>query len=135
MCLLDLVEEDDLVGTAAHGLGELPSLIIAHVAGRGTEKAADRVTFTVLAHVYPQQRFLIFKQEPRQGLGQLGLAHPAGTQEQEPSRRAPGIFQARASPSDRIGHRLDGLTLANDALVQYLLHVQQLFGLSLHHIA
>ena len=47
--LLDLVEQDDAVGPAAHGLGELAALVVADVAGRRADQAADGVLLHVLA--------------------------------------------------------------------------------------
>ena len=41
--LLDLVEEDDGVGPAAHGLGELAALVIADVARGRTDELGDGV--------------------------------------------------------------------------------------------
>ncbi len=47
--LLDLVEQDDLIGAAAHGLGQGAALVIADIARRGADQAADRVLLHVLA--------------------------------------------------------------------------------------
>ena len=49
--LLDLVEEDDAVGPAAHGLGELAALVVADVAGRRADQPRDGVLLHVLGHV------------------------------------------------------------------------------------
>jgi hypothetical protein len=40
-------------------------------------------------------------------------------------------LQPGASAAERIGHGLDGLILSDHALVQTLLHVDQLLGLAL----
>ncbi len=42
-----------------------------------------------------------------------------------------GSCRPGARPSERVGHGLDGLVLADDALVEPLLHVDQLLGLAL----
>jgi hypothetical protein len=49
--LFDLVEEDDGVGAAADGLGELAALVVADVAGRRADEAGDGVLLHVLGHV------------------------------------------------------------------------------------
>ena len=73
--LLDLVEQDHGVGLAAHLLGELPALLVAHVARRRADQPRDRELLHVLGHVDADQRVLVVEQELRQRPGQLGLAH------------------------------------------------------------
>src|SRR5919112_755971 len=67
--LLDLVEEDDRVRTTPHLLGELPTLVVADVAGGRTDEAAHRVALHVLGHVKPDHGVLVaeevFGQGPR----------------------------------------------------------------------
>ncbi len=41
------------------------------------------------------------------------------------------VLEPGACAPERVGHGLDGLVLADDALVQPLLHVDQLLGLAL----
>ena len=54
--LLDLVEQHDRVGPAPHRLGQLTALLVADVAGRRADQAADRVLLHVLGHVDPDHR-------------------------------------------------------------------------------
>ena len=61
-----------------HTLGELPPLLMAHVAGRRADKLGDRVLFHIFGHVHPDQRALGSEHGLRQGLGQLRLAHAGG---------------------------------------------------------
>ena len=81
--LLHLVEEYDAVGTPAHGFGELATLVIADIAGRRPDQPSDRMLLGVFAHVDAHNRALVVVQEVGQGLGQLGLAHTRGAQEEE----------------------------------------------------
>ncbi len=60
-----------------------------------------------------------------QRLGQLGLAHAGGAEEDEGADRALGIFQARARAAHRFGNRHDRFILPDDALVQFFFHVHQ----------
>jgi len=127
MGLLDLVEQDHPVGSAPHRLGELAAFLVADVAGRRAEHPADGVPLLVFAHVDAHQRVLVVEQELGQRLGQLGLADAAGAQEDEAADGSPGILEPAARPAQGIGHGRDRLILADDPLVQLLLHAQQ-FG-------
>ncbi len=88
----------------------------------------------VLAHVDAHQGVLVVEHELGQRLGQLGLAHAGGAEEDERADRAARVLQAGAGPADGVGDGVDGLVLADDALVQALLHLQQLVRLGLHHL-
>ena len=48
MGLFDLVEEDDAVGAAADGLGELTALVVAQIARRRTQQTGHRVLLLIL---------------------------------------------------------------------------------------
>jgi hypothetical protein len=67
-------------------------------------------------------------QRPRQ----LRLADARRAQEHEAPERAVRILQPRTSPPDRVGDRVDGLVLADDAVVEAFLHVHQLLDLAFH---
>ena len=83
MRLLDLVEQDDAVALAAHRLGQLAALVVADVAGRGTDQARHVVALHELAHVDLHQRVLRAEHELGERLGQLGLADAGGAHEDE----------------------------------------------------
>jgi len=87
-----------------------------------------------LAHIDPHHRAVIVEQEPGERLGQLGLAHASGAEEQERSERAARILQTRARAADGLGDRLDRLRLPDYALAENLLHLEQLLALALHHL-
>ena len=70
-------------------------------------------------------------QRPRQ----LGLADAGRAEEQEAAERPVGVLQPGPGPADGVGHRDDGFVLADDALVQPRLHLQQLLDLALHQLA
>ena len=59
VCLLDLVEEEHCVRLAADGLGELPALVVAHVARWRADQPRNRMLFHVLAHVDAHHRIVI----------------------------------------------------------------------------
>ncbi len=84
-----------------------------------------------LAHVDLDERVVLAEQEVRQRLGELGLTDTGRAGEDERARRALGVLQAGPGAADRLGDRLDGLLLADDPLVQLVLHAEQTGGLLL----
>ena len=129
--LLDLVEEDDRVGPAAHRLRELAALVVAHVAGGRADEPSHRVLFHVLRHVDADHRPLVVEEELGERPRQLRLAHAGGPEEEEGADGAVRVGQARARAADRVGHRHDGLALADHPLAQPLLHLDELLHLGL----
>ena len=133
MRLLDLVQQDHGVGLAPHGLGQLAALVVADVSRRRADQAADGVALLVLAHVDTGHHRLVVEEELRQRLGELGLAHAGGAQEEEGADGPVLVGQAGAAAAHGVGHGRDGLVLADHALVQFGLHPQELLLLALHH--
>ena len=120
------------VRAPAHGLGELAALLVADVAGRRADEPRDGVLLHVLGHVDADHRVLGVEHELGQRAGQLGLADAGRAEEQERADRAVGVAQARrASGAARRETAVDGLVLADHALVQALLHVDELLDLAL----
>src|SRR5918997_1558493 len=129
--LLYLVEEDDRVGPAPDLLGELAGLLVADVARRGPDEARDGVALLELAHVHPDHRVLLTEEVLGKGTRELGLADPCGSEEDKAPDRALRVLYAGPGAPDRLGDGLDGLLLADDALVQDGLEVQEPLGLLL----
>ena len=123
--LLDLVEQDHGERLAADLLGELAALFVADVSGRGTEQPRDGVLLHELGHVELDQRVLVAEQELRQRLGQLGLTDTGRAGEDERTTGTLGVLQTGAGTPDRLGQRLDGVVLADDPLVELVLHAEQ----------
>ena len=121
----------DRVGLAPDRLGQLAALFEADVAGRRADEAADVVPLHELAHVDLDQGVLAAEHELGEGLGQLGLADAGRAQEDERADRALGILQAGPGAADGLGDDVDRLLLADHALVERLLHVEQALGLLL----
>ena len=118
MRLLDLVEQDHLVGPPPHRLGQHPALVVADIARRRADQPGDRVLLHELAHVDAHHRLVVVEQERRQRLGQLGLADAGRPEEQERPQRPVRVVQPRPRPPHRVRHRLDRLLLADDPLAR-----------------
>ncbi len=131
MRLLDLVEQDDRVRAAPNRLGQLAALLVADVARRRADEPRDRVLLLVLGHVQPDHGPVVVEHELGERAGELGLAHAGRAEEDERADRAVRVLQSGARAPQRVRDRLDGLVLSDDALVQPLLHVDQLLGLAL----
>ena len=73
--------------------------------------------------------------KPASALHSSVLPTPVGPRNRkQPSGRF-GSRQAGARAADGVGHRGDGLVLADHALVQLVFHLQQLLALALHQLA
>ena len=130
--LLDLVEQDHLVRPPADRLGQLAALVVADVAGRRADQAATRSTS-------PCTRSCRCGSGPtRRRTGTAASARassvlptPVGPRKmKEPIGRLGSFSPARARrTASRDG--LDGLVLADDPLVQPVLHVDELGLLAL----
>src|SRR5215211_3243236 len=132
--LLDLVEENDAVGTTPHLLRELAALVVADVAGRRTDETRDRVALHVLGHVEPDHGVLVAEEVLGQSPRKLGLADPGRTEEDERAARTIGVLDAGEGTADGARDGLDGLVLADDAPVQGVLHLQEARGLFFGHL-
>ena len=123
------------IGLAAHGLGQLAALVVAHVSRRRADEALHAELLHVLGHVDAHHGLLAVEQVLGQRLRQFGLAHARGAQEQKASRwggsgsESPARLRRMAPATED-----DGLVLADHALVQLLLQVHQLGHLALHHL-
>ena len=74
---------------------------------------------------------LVAEEELGERLGQLGLADAGGAQEDERPAGPLGVLEAGPGAADGLGDRLDGVDLADDPLVQLVLHAEELGGLLL----
>ena len=135
MGLFDLVEQQHRIRLASHRLGQGAALVVADIARRCADQPRDAMLFHEFAHVDPDHVVVAVEQKSCQRLAQLGLADTGRSEEQEGPQRPVRVAQARARTADRIGHRDDGLVLPNHALVQLVLHLQQLVALALHQLA
>src|SRR5215216_2868998 len=132
--LLDLVEENDRVGTPADLLGELSRLLVADVAGRRADESADGVGLLELGHVYPDHGVLLAEEVLGERTSQLGLSDPGRTEEDKAPDGALRVLDTCPSTPDGLGHRPDCGLLPDDALVQHALQVQETLGLLLDDV-
>ncbi len=102
MGLFHLVEQNHGVGLAAHALGQLAALLVAHIARRRADQPRNGVLFHIFGHVDANQTVLVPEQRLAQRLAQLGLAHARGAQEDERADGPMGSFSpARARRTAR----------------------------------
>ena len=87
----------------------------------------------VFAHVDACHHVLVVEEVFGQGLGKLGLADASGAEEDERTDGAAGVVETGAGAAHGIAHGLDGVVLAHDAAVEFLLQVEQLLLLALGH--
>ena len=87
-----------------------------------------------LGHVEADQRVFAAKEELCQRLGELGLAHARGAEEDERATRSTRVLQRAAAAANGAAHGADRLVLANDALVKGILATQQLGRLRLGEV-
>ena len=103
--LLDLVEEEHAVGTAANRLGELAALLVADVSRRRADQPGHGVLLHVFRHVDADHRLLVVEQELGERASQLGLADAGGAQEDERADRPVRVLDAGAGADDRVRPR------------------------------
>ncbi len=85
----------------------------------------------VLAHVEPHHRVLVVEHELGERAGELGLADTRRAEEDERADRPVRVLEPGPRAPQRVRDGGHGLVLADHALMQPLLHVDQLLGLAL----
>src|ERR1017187_6536007 len=85
-----------------------------------------------LAHVEADDRVLVVEEERCERTRELGLADARRAEEHERTDRPLGVLETRARAAHRLRDDLDGLVLADEPLVDLLLHAEQTRGLLLH---
>ena len=85
----------------------------------------------VLGHVDAHHVLLVVEEVFGQRASQLRLAHSGRSQKDEAADGPLRVLEPGAGAAYRIGHGHDGRILSYYALVDPLLHVEELFGLAL----
>ena len=133
MSLLDLVEEDDRIRATADLLRQLTGLVVADVAGRGTDETRHRVAFAELAHIESDHGRFVVEQGLRQSLRQLRLSDAGGAEEEEAADGTVGIGHTGLAATDGAGDGGHGFVLSDHPVVEDLFHVRQTCLLALRH--
>ena len=121
-------------GLRRTGLGQLSCFLVADVAGRRADEPADRVPLLELAHVEADHHVLAAEQRLGERPGELRLADAGRAEEEEAAVGGAGIGEPGAGTPNRLRDRLDRLVLADDALVQPLLELQEPVALLLRQL-
>ncbi len=100
MRLLDLVEQDDLIGAATDGFGELTSRFVPHVTGRRADQARDRVLLAELGEIEARHGALAVEQHLRDGLRGLGLADARWAEQEKGADGSPRAETGRVAAQD-----------------------------------
>ena len=133
MSFLNLVEQHDAIGLAAHFFGELSALLVTHVARRGTYKPRDIETLSKFAHVDADERIFAAKHVLGEFLGEPGFTYTRRPKEHKHTNRVVGVFQTHAVALDRLNHLVDGFVLANNSRFELGGHVAEPDALGLGH--
>ena len=133
MRLFNFVEQDNLIGSAPHGLGQYTTLVIADITGRCPDQTRHGMFFHELGHVDPHHRVLVVEQKLGHGFGKLGFTHTGWPEEKETTQRACLVIQTSPRTTHRISNGTYRLVLTNDTVVQLVFHSQQLVPFSLQH--
>ncbi len=132
--LLDLVEEDDGVRAASNRLGQDAPLAVADIARRRALERRDRVRLLVLAHVDRDEVPLPAVERLGQRDGGFGLADAARPDEQKDADGPARIREVRAGSPDPTRDRLEGVRLADDALLEPVLQREDRVDLVRQHL-
>ena len=84
---LNLVEQHHRPRAAAHLLGELSAVLVAHIAGGRTDQTADRVLLHILGHVEADDGVTVPEHRVRQRPAELRLANARRPAEEEGADR------------------------------------------------
>jgi len=93
MRLLDFVEEDYGVRSAANALGELTAFFVADITRRCTDELGDRVLLHEFGHVEADQRFFAAEEEFGQAARDFSLADAGGPEEEKQPTGRSGDFK------------------------------------------
>src|SRR6266478_5362304 len=97
MRFLDLIEENDRVGTAADRFRKLATLLVTDIARWRSDQPRRREFFHVLRHVDLNQRVAITEHELGKLLGEKGFTNPSRAEENERTNWTARIFQISAA--------------------------------------
>lgn len=83
MRLLHFIQQNHLTGLVEHGVGELTTSIMSHIAGRRAEQTGARETLAELAHIETDNVFFAAKHLRGQCFCQFRLANARRAEKQE----------------------------------------------------
>ncbi len=132
MCLLDLVEQDDRIRSAANGFGQLTAFLIADIARRRSNQSGYRVLLHIFAHINADHVVFVIEQSFCQSFCQLGFTHTGRTQEEEGTDWTVRVGDACPRTQDCFTDQAHRFVLSHHVLVQDVFHVQQLFPFTFH---
>ena len=133
MRLLDLIEQQHSIGSAAYDLGQITALLVTDITGRRANQSSNRMLLHELGHIDSNHGLFGIEQEFGQRFAQFGLADTGRAEKQERAIRSIRVRQAGAGTTHCIRYSLHRFILTNHTLMQCMFHSQQLFSLALEH--
>ena len=127
----DFIEQQHGVRLLGDSFRQQTALVVAHIAGRRANQAADRMALHVLRHVEADQ---VHTQNVGQLLGCLGLAHACRAAEQEGANRLVWLAQAGARHLDGRGQHFQRLVLTENHALEVTLQGLQLAAVVIRDI-
>ncbi len=134
MRLFDLVEQDHLIRTPTHGLGQHTAFVIAHIARRRADQTSHGMFLHKLGHVDAHHSAVVVEQILGHGFGQLCLTNTGRTQKQERAQRPVLVIQSSPRAAHRVGHCRHRRFLPDHAATQLFFHAQKLLALAFQHL-
>ena len=120
--LLELVQQDDRERVLAHGRDQRRPVPVDVGVG---EQALERVAGLVLAHVHAHEAVGRAEHEFGERLRELRLARAGRPDQQEHAQRPGGVVEAGPGDRDALDDAVDGLALAEHALLEERAHIGQ----------
>ena len=94
MGLLYLVEEDHGIRLASYCLGQLATLVVAHISWRRADEPCHAELLLILAHIDTRHHVLVVEEILGERLGKFGLTHTGRAEEDKRGDRSLGVLQS-----------------------------------------
>lgn len=123
--LFYFIEDDDGVWAAAQRFGELTSIFITDIPGRGADQTRSGVTFHEFRHVEHHGSIFTAEHEFGKRFGEFGFAYAGWSEEHEGTDGAFGILQTSAGTAHSTRDGNDGIFLPDDGFAEFVFHFEQ----------
>src|SRR5262249_14587059 len=115
-----LVEQNDGKWAPPDGFSQLSTLVVADVAGWGSDQSGHRVFLHILGHIDPDQVRLVIEERRGKGPGQLRFSDSGRAEKEKRTNGTIRIFDAGTRTEDCIRDRLHGFILTDHSLMEQI---------------